>query len=109
MLSPTEQIQNHFASDRSAWNLLSLQNRLKEAKTDETRAVLATKIQDTIRTLTLLYTDIHMDFYRQGVKFAEQNAHHYVIAEQLRQNGHRVSVRNVNGRPAMSVNGRCID
>ncbi|MBD1847323.1 hypothetical protein H6F89_28735, partial [Cyanobacteria bacterium FACHB-63] len=55
VLNPSTRIETQFGTDRAVWRLLSLQNRLKQAKSPETRAAIVQAIQDHIRTMALLY------------------------------------------------------
>ncbi|GAP96095.1 hypothetical protein [Leptolyngbya sp. NIES-2104] len=111
VLNPSVRIETQFASDRATWRLLSLQTRLKAAKTPETRAAIVRAIQDCIRTMSLLYSDVHTEGYRSGVEFGKQNAAFYAHAEQMKRTlPHRkIEVRTVDRRPCMVVNGRSID
>ncbi|MBD1842494.1 hypothetical protein H6F89_03500 [Cyanobacteria bacterium FACHB-63] len=111
VLNPSTRIETQFGTDRAVWRLLSLQNRLKQAKSPETRAAIVQAIQDHIRTMALLYTDVHTEGYRSGVEFGKQNASFYHNAAMIqRQMPHRrVEVRTVDRRPVMVVNGRSID
>ncbi|MBD1847505.1 hypothetical protein H6F89_29715, partial [Cyanobacteria bacterium FACHB-63] len=55
VLNSATRIETQFGTDRTTWRLLSLQNRLKQAKSPETRAAIVQAIQDHIRTMALLY------------------------------------------------------
>lgn len=111
MLNPYEQIEQYFGNDRATWKLLSLQTRLKQAKTPETRAAIVQAIQDHIRTMALIYTGVFNEGWSAGVNHGKEHAAFYANAAMMqRQMPHRkVEVRTVDRVPCMVVNGRSID
>lgn len=110
VLNPATRIETQFGTDRATWQLLSLQTRLKQAKTPETRAAIVQAIQDTVRTMALLYSEVHTEAYRSGVQFGRENAQFYANAERLQQRSPhlKVEVRKVDRVPCLVVNGRSI-
>lgn len=111
MLNPSQQIERHFTADRTPWKLLSLQTQLKQAKSTKAKTEVALQIQETIRSLSVLYTDLPTAYYQQGVKFGKENAGFYANAQQYAdRSGNRVGVRQAHtGGLCLSVNGRSID
>lgn len=111
MISPTEQIDRYFAADRATWKLLSLQTRLRQAKSPQTRAQIVQAIENQIRSMALIYTGVHTEGYRAGVQFGKENAAYYASVERYQQRSpnQRIEVRTVDRRPVTVVNGRSID
>lgn len=111
VLNSSTRIESQFGNDRATWRLLSLQNRLQKAKSPAVKAQIVQAIQDCIRTLSLLYSDVHMEGYRSGVEFGKRNAAFYASAGMMqRQLPHRqIEVRTVDRVPCTVVDGRSID
>ncbi|MBN8563445.1 MAG: hypothetical protein J0L70_23185 [Leptolyngbya sp. UWPOB_LEPTO1] len=111
MLNPSEQIEQYFGLDRSPWKLLNLQSRLKKAKSPEARAAINQEIENTVRSLALLYSNLHQEGYQSGLEFGKQNAQFYADAEQYQQRAPhlKIEVRRHERTPVMVVNGRTID